>query len=113
MPRTKDPSQQAEDLREKLRYHEHRYYVLDDPEISDAEYDALMNELKAIEAAHPEHRAQRLDHRSNARRGWTSRRLAVERFQDRRIIVTGGGFATYARPLRVSNADVACTSALS
>ena len=35
-------------------YHEHRYYVLDDPEISDADYDALMNELKAIEQAHTE-----------------------------------------------------------
>ncbi len=41
-------------LREKIRHHEHRYYVLDDPEISDADYDALMNELKALEQAHPE-----------------------------------------------------------
>jgi len=41
-------------LREKIRYHEHRYHVLDDPEISDAEFDALMNELKRIEAEHPE-----------------------------------------------------------
>lgn len=54
MTRTKDPAQQAEQLREKLRHHEHRYYVLDDPEISDAEYDVLMNELKALETAHPE-----------------------------------------------------------
>jgi DNA ligase (NAD+) len=45
---------EAEQLREKLRYHEYRYYVLDDPEISDAEYDRLMNRLKALEAAHPE-----------------------------------------------------------
>jgi DNA ligase (NAD+) len=43
-----------EKLREKLRHHEHLYYVLDAPEISDAEYDALMNELKKLEAAHPE-----------------------------------------------------------
>src|SRR5208282_3693694 len=43
-----------EKLREGLRRHEHLYYVLDAPEISDAEYDALMNELKRIEAAHPE-----------------------------------------------------------
>ncbi len=43
----------AEALREKIRYHEHRYFVLDDPEISDAEYDRLVNELKALEAAHP------------------------------------------------------------
>ena len=44
----------AEDLRTQLRHHEHLYYVLDAPTISDAEYDALMNELKRIEAAHPE-----------------------------------------------------------
>ena len=53
MARAKDPAKQIDDLREKIRYHEHRYYVLDDPEISDAEYDALMNELKALEAEHP------------------------------------------------------------
>ena len=41
-------------MRAELRHHEHFYYVLDAPEISDAEYDALMNELKRIEAAHPE-----------------------------------------------------------
>ena len=41
-------------LRELLRYHSHRYYTLDDPEITDAEYDALMRELRALEAEHPE-----------------------------------------------------------
>jgi len=41
-------------LREKLRYHEHLYHVLDAPEISDAQYDALMRELQALEKAHPE-----------------------------------------------------------
>ncbi|MGA7632160.1 MAG: NAD-dependent DNA ligase LigA [Terriglobales bacterium] len=40
-------------LREKIRHHEYRYYVLDDPEISDADFDKLMNELKRIEAGHP------------------------------------------------------------
>src|SRR5579863_5269701 len=43
-----------EKLREELRRHEHLYYVMDAPEISDAEYDTLMNELKKLEAAHPE-----------------------------------------------------------
>ncbi len=43
-----------EKLRNEIRHHEHLYYVLDKPEISDAEYDALMNELKRLEAAHPE-----------------------------------------------------------
>ena len=45
---------ELQDLREKLRYHEYRYYVLDDPEITDAAYDRLMNRLKEIEAAYPE-----------------------------------------------------------
>src|SRR5512142_3514589 len=41
-------------LRDKIRYHEHRYYVLDDPELSDAEFDRLVNELKKLEAEHPD-----------------------------------------------------------
>jgi DNA ligase (NAD+) len=45
---------EIEALREKLRHHEYRYYVLDDPEISDAAYDKLMERLKGLEAAHPE-----------------------------------------------------------
>jgi DNA ligase (NAD+) len=45
---------EIEELREKLRYHEYRYYVLDDPEISDATYDRMMNRLKELETAHPE-----------------------------------------------------------
>jgi DNA ligase (NAD+) len=47
-------AKKIEKLRDELRRHEHLYYVLDAPEISDAEYDALMNELKKLEAAHPE-----------------------------------------------------------
>ena len=43
-----------EELREKIRYHLHRYHVLDAPEISDEAFDALMGELRALEAAHPE-----------------------------------------------------------
>src|SRR6516225_8518629 len=45
---------EIEELREKLRYHEYRYHVLDDPEISDAAYDRLLAKLKELEAAHPE-----------------------------------------------------------
>lgn len=41
-------------LRAELDLHSHRYYVLDEPSIPDAEYDRLFNELKALEAAHPE-----------------------------------------------------------
>src|SRR5271157_4140600 len=47
-------AQRAAELSAELRRHEHLYYVLDAPEISDAAYDALMNELKRIEATHPE-----------------------------------------------------------
>src|SRR5258707_4313531 len=43
-----------EPRRDKIRHHEYRYYVLDDPEISDAEFDKLINELKKLEAEHPE-----------------------------------------------------------
>jgi DNA ligase (NAD+) len=42
------------DLREKIRHHEYLYYVVDDPEISDAAFDRIMNRLKEIEASHPD-----------------------------------------------------------
>ena len=41
-------------LREQLHWHGYRYYVLDDPEIPDVEYDRLFRELQELEAAHPE-----------------------------------------------------------
>jgi len=43
-----------ERLRDEIRHHEYRYYVLDDPEISDARFDQLMNQLKKFESEHPE-----------------------------------------------------------
>ena len=49
-----DPVERAPALRAQLRHHAHRYYVLDDPQIPDAEYDRLFKELQALEAAHPE-----------------------------------------------------------
>jgi len=48
------PEQRAAELRAEIEHHEHAYYVLDKPEISDAQYDALVNLLKALEAEHPE-----------------------------------------------------------
>jgi DNA ligase (NAD+) len=45
---------EIETLRRDIRHHNHRYYVLDDPEISDAEWDRLLLRLRALEAAHPE-----------------------------------------------------------
>jgi DNA ligase (NAD+) len=49
-----NPAVRITALRELLRHHEYQYYVLDAPTIGDAEYDTLMNELKALEADHPE-----------------------------------------------------------
>ncbi|HLH02173.1 MAG TPA: NAD-dependent DNA ligase LigA [Bryobacteraceae bacterium] len=47
-------AKRAEELREQLEHHEYLYYVLDQPEITDAEFDALMRELRAIEEKRPE-----------------------------------------------------------
>src|ERR1700761_5891558 len=49
-----DPAQRAAELRTELEHHGYRYYVLDDPEIGDDAYDKLLDELRAIEAEHPE-----------------------------------------------------------
>ena len=48
------PAERAAELRRLLDHHAYRYYVLDDPEVSDAEYDRLYDELAALEEAHPE-----------------------------------------------------------
>jgi len=50
----KDPAVEIEKLREELRRHETLYYVADKPEITDAEYDALMRRLRELETHHPE-----------------------------------------------------------
>jgi DNA ligase (NAD+) len=49
----KKNDKKIEVLRERIRHHEYRYYVLDAPEIKDADFDKLMNELKRLEAEHP------------------------------------------------------------
>jgi DNA ligase (NAD+) len=51
---SKDLEKKIEALREKIRHHEYLYYVLDQPEISDADFDKLMRQLKDLEAEHPE-----------------------------------------------------------
>jgi DNA ligase (NAD+) len=51
---SKQVQRRTAELREQLTEHGYRYYVLDDPIIGDAEYDALLDELRAIEAEHPE-----------------------------------------------------------
>jgi len=48
------PAERAAELRREIEFHNHRYYVLDDPVVSDAEYDGLLNELREIEHEHPE-----------------------------------------------------------
>ncbi|MBW8720951.1 MAG: NAD-dependent DNA ligase LigA, partial [Polaromonas sp.] len=50
----KTSAQQRDELHKVLHQHAHRYYVLDDPSVPDAEYDRLFRELQALEAAHPE-----------------------------------------------------------
>ncbi|MFL5919981.1 MAG: NAD-dependent DNA ligase LigA [Gaiellaceae bacterium] len=50
----KDVQQRLDELREQVDHHLYRYHVLDDPEISDAEYDRLYDELKALEEEHPD-----------------------------------------------------------
>ncbi len=56
MPATQNqsPADRAAELREQINLHSYRYHVLDDPIISDGEYDALINELRAIETDHPD-----------------------------------------------------------
>jgi DNA ligase (NAD+) len=49
-----EPMQRIKELRELLAYHNYRYYTLDDPELSDAEYDRLLRELQDLENAYPE-----------------------------------------------------------
>ena len=51
---TATPGERVEELRRLVRHHNHRYHVLDDPEIDDAAYDALFDELKELEEKHPE-----------------------------------------------------------
>ena len=52
-PERAKPGERADELKRRLEHHNHRYYVLDDPEVSDTEYDALLNELRDLESDHP------------------------------------------------------------
>ena len=54
MPKSADIEKTIEKLRDEIRYHEYRYYVLNDPEISDAKFDELMRQLQELEQQHPE-----------------------------------------------------------
>src|SRR3977135_3350644 len=51
---TKPPEQRINELRAAIRHHEERYYIHDDPEIADAEFDGLLHELEQLEAEHPD-----------------------------------------------------------
>src|SRR5262249_18543365 len=51
---TRDIETKIEDLRDQIRHHEYRYFVLDDPEISDMNFDQLVEKLKKLEAEHPD-----------------------------------------------------------
>src|ERR1700752_4139075 len=54
MPAPKEVEKKIEALREKIRHHEYQYFVLDNPEISDQDFDKLTKQLKDLEAEHPE-----------------------------------------------------------
>ena len=54
MTKKPDPKARYTELVRTLRSHDYRYYVLDDPQVTDGEYDALYRELKDFEASHPE-----------------------------------------------------------
>ncbi|MCX7054697.1 MAG: NAD-dependent DNA ligase LigA, partial [Proteobacteria bacterium] len=54
MATSREVARRARELRELIENHNYRYYVLDDPEVSDAQFDALMRELQQIESGHPE-----------------------------------------------------------
>jgi DNA ligase (NAD+) len=62
--------EQIQTLREEIRHHEHLYYVLDAPEITDAQYDALMNRLKKLEEEDP----KLITPDSDAASGWQAPR---------------------------------------
>ena len=65
----KDPAGEVEQLRDELRRHEHLYYVLDQPAITDAEYDALMRRLGRLKTSTPN------SHRPiHPRSGWAANR---------------------------------------
>ena len=49
-----DDAKRIEELRRQINYHNYRYHVLDAPVVPDAAYDALVQELQELEAAHPE-----------------------------------------------------------
>jgi DNA ligase (NAD+) len=69
-PAIKDVQARIDELRSELNHHLYRYHVLDDPEISDAAYDRLFDELKALEEEHPTRRRNA----SGRRRASASRR---------------------------------------
>src|SRR4051812_38221202 len=48
------PASEVDELRRQIRHHEHQYYVLDNPEVSDAEYDGLMRRLQKLETDYPD-----------------------------------------------------------
>jgi DNA ligase (NAD+) len=54
MTATRDAGRRARELREQIEFHNYRYYVLDDPQLSDAQFDALMRELRELETAFPD-----------------------------------------------------------
>ena len=86
LPPSEKQRKRAAQLREQLHHHNYRYHVLDDPEVPDAEYDRLFDELKALEEEQPELATETRRHgawagrpRTSSRRSSTWRRWARSR----------------------------------
>ena len=80
----KSAAARVRELREQIEHHNYRYHVLDDPEVSDAEYDRLIRELKALEEQYPDLVTRRRHARQRAAGGHPHAADAVARQRIRR-----------------------------
>ena len=122
-----DPAVRVDELRELIRRHEHAYYVLDQPEVSDAEYDALFLELRRIEEERPDlltpdSPTQRVGGEASdqfAKVRHRSRMLSLQnafdeeeiRAFDRRVRAAVGDKVTYVGELKIDGLAISLTYA--
>jgi DNA ligase (NAD+) len=123
----KAKSRRAEELREQIRRHEHAYHVLDQPEITDAQYDALYLELRKLEEAHPElvtpdsptqrvggeagEQFSKVKHRSPMLSLQNAFEEAEIRAWDKRVRGVVGDAATYVCELKIDGLAISLTYA--
>ncbi len=122
---TPAPAARAEQLRDQIRHHEHAYYVLDMPEISDAEFDALFLELRRIEEENPDlvtadsptqrvggeasDQFAKVRHRSPMLSLQNAFDEAEIRAFDRRVRDAVGDDVTYCAELKIDGLAISCT----